>query len=50
VLPDNRSAVVILLDEELLAMVDLETRRVISRFPLGGPRPDAAAWGPPAPR
>ena len=46
VLPDNRTALVLMLDERVLAMVDLETRRVIARHALGGPRPDAAAWGP----
>jgi DNA-binding beta-propeller fold protein YncE len=46
VLPDNRTAIVLMLDERVVAMVDLETRRVIARHALGGPRPDAAAWGP----
>jgi DNA-binding beta-propeller fold protein YncE len=46
ILPDNRTAVVLLLDERVLAVADLVTRRVVARHPLGGPRPDAAAWGP----
>jgi DNA-binding beta-propeller fold protein YncE len=46
VLPDHRTALVLLLDERVLAMVDLQTRRVIARHALGGPRPDAADWGP----
>jgi hypothetical protein len=46
VLPDNRVVLVLMLDEAVLAMVDLDTRRVVSRFALGR-RPDAAAWGPP---
>jgi DNA-binding beta-propeller fold protein YncE len=46
VLPDNRTALVLLLDERVLAMVDLYTRRVVARHALGGPRPDAADWGP----
>ena len=45
VLPDNRTAVLALLDRHLVALVDLEDRRVISRFNLGV-RMDAAAWGP----
>lgn len=47
VLPDNRTAVVLMLDEREIAMVDLVHRRVLRRIPLGGRRPDAAAWGPP---
>jgi hypothetical protein len=46
ILPDNRTAIVLMLDEKVLAMVDLQTRRVIARHELGGRRPDAAAWGP----
>lgn len=46
ILPDNRTAVILLLDERVLAMADLVTRRVVARHPLRGPRPDAAAWGP----
>ena len=46
VLPDHRTALVLLLDERVLAMVDLQTRRVIARHALGGPRPDAADWAP----
>jgi DNA-binding beta-propeller fold protein YncE len=46
VLPDSRVAIVLLLDERVLVMADLHTRRVIARHALGGPRPDAAAWGP----
>jgi DNA-binding beta-propeller fold protein YncE len=46
ILHDNRTALVLLLDEKVLAMVDLQTRRVIVRHALGGSRPDAAAWGP----
>jgi hypothetical protein len=46
ILPDNRTAVILLLDERVVAMVDLVTRRVVARHPLRGPRPDAAAWGP----
>lgn len=45
-LPDHRTALVLMLDERVLAMVDLQTRRVITRHALGGPRPDAADWGP----
>jgi DNA-binding beta-propeller fold protein YncE len=45
VLPDNRTAVVAMLDQGVVAMVDLEERRVISRHDLGS-RIDAAAWGP----
>ena len=45
VLPDNRTAVVAILDKGAVAMVDLEDRRVISRHELGS-RIDAAAWGP----
>ena len=45
VLPDNRSAVIAVLDAKLVAMVDLEERRVIRKFDLGV-RMDAAAWGP----
>jgi DNA-binding beta-propeller fold protein YncE len=45
VLPDHRTALVLMLDERVLAMVDLRTRRVIARHALGGPRPDAADWG-----
>jgi DNA-binding beta-propeller fold protein YncE len=45
VLPDNRTAVVAVLEKGVVAMVDLEERRVISRFDLGT-RIDAAAWGP----
>lgn len=47
VLPDHRTAIVLMLDERVVAMVDLETRRVVARHALGGPRPDAAGWGPP---
>ena len=47
VLPDNRVAIVLMLDERVAAMVDIETRRVIARHELGGARPDAADWGPP---
>ena len=46
ILPDNRTAVILLLDERVVAMADLATRRVVARHRLGGPRPDAAAWGP----
>ena len=46
ILPDNRTAVILLLDERVVAMADLVTRRVVARHPLGGTRPDAAAWGP----
>lgn len=46
ILPDNRTAVILLLDERVVAMADLATRRVVARHPLSGPRPDAAAWGP----
>jgi DNA-binding beta-propeller fold protein YncE len=46
ILPDNRTAVILLLDEGVVAMADLATRRVVARHPLRGPRPDAAAWGP----
>jgi DNA-binding beta-propeller fold protein YncE len=45
VLPDNRTAVVAVLDARLVALVDLEERRVLKRFDLGV-RMDAAAWGP----
>ena len=45
VLPDNRTAVVAVLEKGVVAMVDLEDRRVISRHVLGS-RIDAAAWGP----
>ena len=47
VLPDNRTAVILLLDERVVAMADLQTRRVVARHPLNSRRPDAAAWGPP---
>ena len=47
VLPDHRTAIVLMLDERLVAMVDLETRRVVARHALAGRRPDAAGWGPP---
>jgi DNA-binding beta-propeller fold protein YncE len=47
VLPDNRTAVILLLDERVVAMADLVTRRVVARHALRGPRPEAAAWGPP---
>ena len=47
VLPDHRTAVILMLDERVVAMADLETRRVVARHPLGSARPDAAAWGPP---
>jgi hypothetical protein len=46
ILPDNRTAVILLLDERVVAMADLVTRRVVARYPLRGARPDAAAWGP----
>jgi hypothetical protein len=46
ILPDNRTAIILMLDERVLAMADLETRKVVTRFELGGGRPDAAAWGP----
>lgn len=46
ILPDNRTAIILMLDERVLAMADLETRRVIARHALSGRRPDAAAWGP----
>ena len=47
ILPDNRTAVILLLDERVVAMADLVTRRVVARHQLaGGTRPDAAAWGP----
>jgi DNA-binding beta-propeller fold protein YncE len=46
ILPDNRTAVILLLDEHVVAMADLATRRVVARHPLTGQRPDAAAWGP----
>jgi len=45
VLPDNRTAVVAVIQKGVVAMVDLEDRRVISRYDLGN-RIDAAAWGP----
>ena len=45
ILPDNRTAVVAELLEGVVAMVDLEERRVISRHDLGRAI-DAAAWGP----
>jgi len=45
VLPDNRTAVVAVLQKGVVAMVDLEERRVLSKFDLGS-RIDAAAWGP----
>lgn len=45
VLPDNRTAVVASLQQGEVAMVDLEERRVLTRFNLGR-RIDAAAWGP----
>ena len=45
ILPDNRTAVILLLDERVVAMADLVTRRVVARHPLPRPRPDAAAWG-----
>jgi DNA-binding beta-propeller fold protein YncE len=48
VLPDHRTALVLLLDERVLVMADLPTRRVIARHQLGGPRPDAADWGRPS--
>jgi hypothetical protein len=47
ILPDNRTAVILLLEERVVAMADLATRRVVARHQLSGPRPDAAAWGPP---
>jgi len=43
--PDNRVAVVAMLDEGAVAVVDIEERRVLARHPLGR-RLDAAAWGP----
>jgi DNA-binding beta-propeller fold protein YncE len=46
ILPDHRTAVILLLDERVVAMADLVTRRVVARHQLGGRRPDAAAWGP----
>lgn len=46
ILPDNRTAVILLLDEKVVAMADLATRRVVARHELDGRRPDAAAWGP----
>ena len=46
ILPDNRTAVIVMLDERVVAMADLATRRVVARYQLSGPRPDAAAWGP----
>jgi DNA-binding beta-propeller fold protein YncE len=45
VLPDNRTAVVAVLQKGVVSMVDLEERRVISRHELPS-RIDAAAWGP----
>jgi DNA-binding beta-propeller fold protein YncE len=45
VLPDNRTAVIAVLPEGIVAMVDLEERRVISRFDLDG-WVDAVGWGP----
>ena len=47
ILPDNRTAVILLLDERVVAMADLTTRQVVARHQLSGRRPDAAAWGPP---
>ena len=46
VLPDDRTAVILLLEENVVAMAELVTRRVVARHALRGPRPDAAAWGP----
>ena len=45
VLPDNRTAVVAVLDAKVVALVDLEDRRVLKKFDVGV-RMDAAAWGP----
>ena len=46
VLPDNRTAVILMLDERVVALADLQTRRVVARHRLTTARPDAAAWGP----
>jgi hypothetical protein len=46
ILPDNRTAIILMLDERILAMADLQTRKVVARHALSGGRPDAAAWGP----
>jgi DNA-binding beta-propeller fold protein YncE len=46
ILPDDRTAVILMLDERVVAMADLVTRRVVARHRLAGPRPDAAAWAP----
>ena len=45
VLPDNRTAVIALVQKGTVAVIDLEERRVISRFELGG-WVDAVGWGP----
>jgi DNA-binding beta-propeller fold protein YncE len=45
VLPDSRVAIVALLQEGAIAMVDIVDRRVLRRHDLGR-RLDAAAWGP----
>lgn len=39
ILPDNRTAVILLLDERVVAMADLVTRRVGARHPLPVPAP-----------
>ena len=46
VLPDNRTAIVPLLAEGVVAIVDIEERRVLARHRFGQ-RIDGAGWGPP---
>ena len=45
VLPDNRVAVVAVLEKGIVAVVDIQERRVLRKFALGS-RIDAAGWGP----